>query len=82
MGPDAPYGFQVLGDRSKAKIRQACMTSGVHKDIWLVGCQCGGETRFRTTTYTLEISMNNIAGVEVVEALSDVGQLVTGVSMG
>jgi hypothetical protein len=28
---------------------------------------------FKMTTYSLEVSMNDIAGVEVVEALGDVG---------
>jgi hypothetical protein len=69
----ARYGIQVLSDRSETKIRDSCMTGVVHKDIWLTGCQYGGETRFRTTTYPLEVPMNDIAGVEVAEALGDVG---------
>ena len=40
------------------------------------------ETRLTTITYSLEIPMYHVAGVEVTEAISDVGQLVTGVSVG
>jgi hypothetical protein len=49
------------------------MIGVVHKDVWLDVYQYGGRIRFRTTTYTLEVPMNDIAGVEVAEALSDVG---------
>ena len=41
-----PHGIQVLSDRSKAKIRDPRMTEVVHKDVWLVECQCNSETRF------------------------------------
>jgi hypothetical protein len=44
----------------------------VHKDVRLEVCQCGGKIRSRTATYPLEVSVNDIAGVEVAEALSDV----------
>jgi hypothetical protein len=70
---DTLYGVQISSDRSEAKVREMCMTAVVHKDVWLDVCQCGGKTRFRTTTYSLEVPMNNIAGVEIAEALSDVG---------
>ena len=46
------------------------------------GCQYDGNRIFRTATYSLEVPMDDIAGVEVVEAIGDVGQLVTGVSVG
>jgi hypothetical protein len=67
------YGVWVLSDRSEAKVRETCMIRVVHKDVWLHVCQYSGRIRFRTTAYTLEVPMNNIAGVEVVEALSNVG---------
>jgi len=35
--------------------------------------------RFRTTTHSFEVPMDHIAGVEIAEALSSVGDLVTGV---
>ena len=68
-----PHGIQVLSNYSEAKIRDACMAGAVHKDVRLSGCQYGDKTIFRKTTYSLEVPMNHIAGVEVGEALSDVG---------
>ena len=68
-----PRGIRVFNDSSKAEICEARMTGIVHKDVWLGVYQCGGETRLRVTTYSLEVPMNDIAGVEVTEALSDVG---------
>jgi hypothetical protein len=70
---DTLYGVQVSSDRSEAKVRETCMTGVVHKDVWLDVCQCGGKIRSRTTTYPLEASVNDIVGVEVAEALSNVG---------
>ena len=67
------YGIQVLSDGSETKIRDACMTRVVHKDIRLAECQHGSAMRFRTATYSFEVPMNQIAGVEVAEALGDVG---------
>ena len=58
------------------------MAGVVDKDVRLAGRQYGGETSFRITTYSLEVPMNDIAGVEVAEALGDVGKLATGVSVG
>jgi hypothetical protein len=49
----------------------------VDEDVCLDGCRYCDGTEFGTT-YSLEVPMNDIAGVEVVEALGDVGQLVTG----
>jgi len=77
-----PHGVQVLSDRGEAEIRNSRMTRAVHKDIWLAGCQYSSEARSRSATYSLEIPMNHVAGVEVAQALSNVGQLVTGVSVG
>ena len=70
---DTLYGIQVSSDRSEAKVCETCMIGVVHKDVWLDVCQCGGKTRSRSTTYPLEVPVNDIAGVEVAEALSDVG---------
>ena len=67
-----PYGIEVFGDRSEAEIGDPCMTGVVHEDVRLAVCQCGHEARFRTATYSLEVPMNDIAGVEVAEAFSDV----------
>jgi len=53
----------------------------VHKDVWLTRCQYGGETRLGTTTYSLEVPVNHIAGMEVAEPFSGVGYLVTGVGV-
>ena len=68
----AACGFQVLSDRSEAKIRETRMTGVIHKDVWLGVCQCGGKTRLRTTTYSLEVPVSYIARVEVAKAFSDV----------
>jgi len=78
----ALHGIRVLSERGKAKIRDACMTRVVHQDICLAERQRGSETRFRTVTYSLEIPMNHIAGVEAAEALSNIGYLATNVSVG
>ena len=40
------------------------------------------ETRLRTSAYSFEVPMYYVAGVEVAEALSDIGQLVTGLCAG
>ena len=77
------YGMRVLSDNSDAKIREQCMraiVNNVHKHIYLVGRQSSCETRFRVTTYSLEISMDHITRVEIIEALCNLGQLVTGMN--
>ena len=70
---DTLYGVQISSDPSEAKVRKTRMTAVVHKDVWLDVCQCDGRTRFKTITYPLEVPVNDIAGVEIAEALSDVG---------
>lgn len=52
------------------------MTGGIHKDIWLDMYQHGGKTRLGTITYSLEITVDYIAGVEIVKAIDDIGHLV------
>ena len=77
------YGMRVLSDNSDAKIREQCMraiVNNVHKHIYLVGCKSSCETRFRITTYSLEISMDHIARMEIIEALCNLRQLGTGMS--
>ena len=37
-----------------------------------VGRQWGSETGLRTTTYSFEIAMNDVGGVEVVKAICDI----------
>ena len=59
----ALYRIQTLIDHSKGKITDARTASVVHKNVWLTGSQDGGETRFSTTTHTLEVPMNYIARV-------------------
>jgi hypothetical protein len=68
-----PHGIQVLSNRSEAKICDVHVSDVVHKDVWLAECQYSGETIFGITTYTLEVPVDDIAGVEVVEAPSDIG---------
>jgi len=72
----APHGIYVPSDRSETKIGDPCIAVVVHKDVLLTECYCDGERRFRTT-YSSQISMNHVARVEVLEARSNVRQLVT-----
>jgi len=76
------HGIRVLSERGKAKIGDACMTRVVHQDVRLAERQRSSEMRFRTATYSLEIPVNHVAGVEVAEALSNIGYLATSVSVG
>jgi hypothetical protein len=76
-----PDGFRALSDRSETKICNSCMARLVHKDVWLTGCQCGGTRSSRATAYPLEVSMNDITGMEVAESLDNIGELVTGISV-
>jgi len=76
-----PYGIHALSDPGLADVRDARMPRVVHKDVWLAERQYGGEMRFRVTTYPLEVPVNYIAGVEVAETLSNIRQLVMGVSI-
>ena len=58
------------------------MAKVVDEDVQLAGCQYGGEMTFKITTYSLEVSMNDIAEVEVAEALGNIGKLATKVNVG
>lgn len=51
-----------------------------HEYVHLVGRQGGDEARCEIMTYSLEISVDDIAGVEITEALRDLRQLVTGMN--
>ena len=64
------------------KAGDECMTGLIHKYIRLAERQCDSKTRFRTVTYSFDASMNYIVRVKVVEAVSDVGELSIGVSVG
>ena len=72
--------IQVLSGRSEAEISDACISGAIHQDIWLISYQHNSKARLKTSTYSLEVPMNYIAGVEVTEAVNDVVKLVTGVS--
>ena len=82
MPRGTPYGIQALSDLGLAKVCDTCVPGVVDEDVWLTGCRYGGRTRCTKTTYPLEVPMNYIAGVEVTEAFSDIGQLVIGMSAG
>ena len=73
MPRGALHGIRALSNHCLGKVRDARMTGVVDKDVWLAGCQYGGEAGFRTNTHSLEVPMNHIAGVEVVEPFSYVG---------
>ena len=75
------YGIRVFGYLREAKIRDPYMAGGFHKDVGLiVSTSC--ETRPKTITYSFEIPMYHITGMEVVEAPSDAGQLAIGLCVG
>ena len=61
-----------MSDCSETEIRDPCAAGGIHKNIWLSMCQYGGGIGFKTITYPLEIAMNYVAGVEVIDTLSDI----------
>jgi len=75
------YGIRVLSEVGKSKIPKARAAGVVHEDVSLCKCKRDDKTRFRMTTYPLEVSVNHTAGVEVMEALSSVRQLAMGVSV-
>ena len=82
LARNAPHGIQVPSDLSETKIGDAHMTGVFHQDVGLAGRQYCCETRLKITTYALEATMYHITGMEVGEALSNVGQLVTGLCDG
>ena len=67
----ASHGIQVLCDRSKTKIREPRVTGVIHKDIWLDTCQYRGKAGPDPITYSLEITMNYVAGVKKAKAFGD-----------
>ena len=59
-------------DRGEIKVYDPCAAVGTHEDICLIRCQYSDGMRFRTVTYSLEVTMNHIVTVEVAEAISDI----------
>ena len=68
-----------MSDCSESKIRDPCVAGGIYKYIWLDTRHYGGKMGFWTITYSPEVTMNYVAGVEKVQTFSDIGQLVAGV---
>ena len=69
-----PNGVQVFRDDGNAKVRNTCVgdiVDNIHEYVHLVGREYYGGTTFGTTTYTLEISVDHVTGVQVAEALRD-----------
>ena len=66
------HRVEVLSDHGETKVCDPCTAGGVHKDVPLVGCRYGGETRSRMITHSLETSVNHIVGVKVVEASGNI----------
>ena len=54
------------------------MAGGVYKDVWLVGCQYASGKPIKIIAYSLEISVDHVAGVEVIKAFRDIRCLVRG----
>ena len=69
----ALHGIWVQSHCSELKVGDTRITRVVHEDVWLDTRQYNSETEVRMTTYSLEIPMNHIAGVEVAKALCDIG---------
>ena len=63
---------RIRSDRREAEVRDPRVVVGVQENIRLDACQHGGKTGFRQITYTLEITVNYIAGVEKVKAFGDI----------
>ena len=61
----------ILSDHGKTEVRDLRTTVGTHKDVRLTECQ-DGRMRPETITYSLEISMNHVAGVEIVKAIGNI----------
>ena len=70
-----PDRIHVLSDHGETAIGDQRTAGGVHKDVRLVGCQYPVAKRSRTITYPPEIPVNDIAGVEITEAIRNVGYL-------
>ena len=77
----AQRSIQVLNNPSETKIGDSCVTGVIHKDIWLETCQRGRKIGLMSIAYSFEITVNYVTGVEKVKSLSDIGQLVTKVSV-
>ena len=69
----ASDGIQVLSDRSKAEIRDPRMVGVIHENIRLLRVKTIVKTGHKSITYSFEISMDYVAGVEEVKAFSDIG---------
>jgi len=69
----APYKIQVLSDRSKPKIGDPCVASGIDKHISLDACKKKIKRGLEKITYSLEIAVGYIAGVEKVKSFGDIG---------
>ena len=77
----APDGIQVLSNCGETEVRDQCITRVIHEDVWLAVCEYSCKTGYKTT-YSFEVPMDNIAGVEIAEATGDVGYLASGMSVG
>jgi hypothetical protein len=71
-----PSGVRVFGDLSEAKVRNAYMTRVFHEDVGLVGYERDVK-QDGTITYSFEIPVYHTAGMKILEALGNVGQLAT-----
>ena len=67
----APYQTLVLRDHRQAKICDPWAAGVIHNNIWLSRCQRDRKMGFQTITHSLEIPVEDIAGVKVIQAISD-----------
>ena len=72
---DNSHGIQAMSDRSQTEIGDPRMTSLVHEDIWLLGCQSSGTKGLRKMTYAHYAAVDDVLRMEKSESLSNIGYL-------
>ena len=72
-----PHQIRVLYDHGQSKISDSRVTGVIHKDVALTEREYNFETKF-TATHSFEVPMDLVAGMQVVQTLSDVRELIMG----
>ena len=62
----AQYRGFILSDHGKTDVCDPRVACRIYEDVRLVGCQLCGEIKPEAATHPIEISMNYIAGMQVV----------------
>ena len=77
--------MRIIDDDRSAEThnpRMRGVPDSVHEYIDLVGCQWNNRRRLGVITCSFEASVNHVTGVEVAEALCDIGELEASMSVG